>query len=67
MALPDFVFYIGLVSTFAEWINSIAQAGNRLRAASIEWSDIREYMDAPKGLRTEAGDIAAAGAAGIAA
>lgn len=60
IGVADFVFYIGLVSTFAEWINSIAQAGNRLRAASIEWSDIREYMDAPKGLRTEAGDIAAA-------
>lgn len=43
--VSEFVLFVGLIATFASWINGIAQSGNKLHASALEWMDIRTFVE----------------------
>lgn len=45
ITVAEFVLYVGLIATFAGWIQGIAQSGNMLHASALEWMDIRTFID----------------------
>ncbi len=43
----DFVFYFGIISQYAGWLNGIIEAYATLHATSLNICDLREFLDIP--------------------
>lgn len=45
ISVSEFVLYVGLIASFASWLQGIAQSGNTLHASALEWMDIRTFVE----------------------
>ena len=47
LSVSDFVLYFGLISQYSSWLIGIFNAYNTIHATSLDFCDLREFLDIP--------------------